>query len=179
MASLSTASPPRRFTARADGFVMNRLSLAGTMIASTSSSAISPCQTSISMGTGISLARCPLRRDWQLCPVMEPRKPAANGGRHFVVDGAALNGDLIGGDLRSHLFADQDEFVGVGYIIDLADIDGQPVHADRAHDRCKLAVDQHQAIVGMRPRPAIAVADAQGGDAGRLRGAVPEAVADG
>ncbi len=49
-ASRSTASPACRFTPAAIAPVMKRLSLAGTTMASTSSWAISPCHTSISIG---------------------------------------------------------------------------------------------------------------------------------
>ena len=48
---------------------------------------------------------------------VEPRKPPAERGRDFVVDGAPLVGDLVGRDPAAHLLADQDELVVVGYIM--------------------------------------------------------------
>ena len=72
---------------------------------------------------------------------MHAREAVAKGGRHFVVDGASLGGDLIGLDAGTHLLADQDELVGVGYIIKIAQIDGDAVHAHGANDRATDAAD--------------------------------------
>src|SRR5207253_1414661 len=88
-------------------------------------------------------------------------------GRHFVVDGAPFVGDLVCRDPRRSLAAYQGKFVAVGYSIDLADIDGQSVHADGPDDRYPLPPYQRVSVVGVHARPAVTVADPQGRDARR------------
>src|SRR5205823_5802857 len=98
-------------------------------------------------------------------PQMNPREPLSKSGRHFVVDGPPFVGNLVGGDARRSLAADQGEFVAVGYSINLADIDGQAIHADGPDDRDPLPAHERVAIVAVDARPAVPVADPQRRDA--------------
>src|SRR6187397_1338880 len=132
-AARSTSAPARCFTPVAAPAVMNNDSLAATTTASTSSSAISPCQTS--MSTRSAMAR-----------PCAPTALAQRGG-DLVVDRATLVGDVVRGDPHPLLLADEHEFVAVGYTRHSADIDGEAVHADRADDRYALPPHEGKSVV--------------------------------
>src|SRR6187402_414891 len=164
-----------RFTDTAGPAVMNSDSVAPTTSASTSSSAISPCQTSISIGAAI--VSLPQPRA-SVGAEMEARQPPSKRGRDLVVDRPTLLGDLVGRDPAPSLLADEHEFVAVGYTRHSAHIDGEAVHADRPDDRHALPSDERRPVVGVDARPAIAVADPQRRDARGLLRAKAEPVAD-
>ena len=92
-----------------------------------------------------------------------PRHARRDAARDLVVDRPEPRGELLGEDPLAAAGADQHR---LGAALDrlVAEVDGDVVHRDGAHQRHAAAVDEHVGVVGEPAPDAVAVADRDGAE---------------
>ena len=108
----------------------------------------------------------------------DPRCPFAQGTQDLITDGFDPVRNLIGGDHFFALPAQDHHLVTDLAIRNMTDIDGTHVHGNPSHDGSPFPPDDDLALIREKHPVAIAIADGDRRDPGRLVGHVGPVIAD-